>query len=399
MKPKKKFTLDEIFDSDEFGLLDAAEKKSNIKSADDRLIDAFEEINTFFDKNGREPGTDSMTEYSLSSKLKNFRENETQKKILKPFDRYNLLGQVDIETPSIDDILSQENDLLDIDSDLSIFKYKHVPQDREEADFVAQRKSMKEKDFLPYESIFQNVHKEIREGKRKVIPFRNIEKNLHVDDFYIIDGVMVYLESADLKREVEQLKSGNRVRIDGRTRTIFENGTYSNMLYRSLGKQIQKSGKMITNPDYKIESDLFVSASGVGEEDFQTGWIYVAKSKSDRPEIASISNLFKIGHSTVPVNERVKNASNEATYLFADVHVLASYAIFNRNVEILENLLHRFFAEVCLDVDIELKGRRITPREWFVAPFEEIEKAIEFIINEQIVNYRYDKELERVVLR
>jgi hypothetical protein len=66
----------------------------------------------------------------------------------------------------------------------------------------------------------------------------------------------------------------------------------------------------------------------------------------------------------------------------------------------LEQLLHRFFAEACLNIDIEIvKGKRITPREWFVVPFEEIERAIELILKEQIVNYKYDRAIEKIVLK
>ncbi|HET8803682.1 MAG TPA: GIY-YIG nuclease family protein, partial [Aequorivita sp.] len=247
---KKKLTIDDIFDDDDFGLLDSKAKIATVKTDEERLIDSFEEINAFFDKNNREPNKTSMSEYGLMAKLKNFRENEAQKKLLKPYDRHNLLGHVAIEKQSIDDILNEEDDLglLDADKDLDIFKFKHTPkpEDRAEADFVAQRKPMKEKAFEKYEALFLKVHKEIKEGKRKIKPFKNIEKNLHVGDFYLMDGILLYLESANLKKEEWEQKSGNRTRIEGRTRTIFENGTYSNMLYRSLGKQIQKTGKLIT---------------------------------------------------------------------------------------------------------------------------------------------------------
>ncbi len=93
----KKLTIDDIFDDDDFGLLDSKAKAPTIKSDNDRLIDLFEEINAFYDKNKREPNKSSMSEYGLLAKLKNFRENETQKKILKPFDRHNLLGYVEME--------------------------------------------------------------------------------------------------------------------------------------------------------------------------------------------------------------------------------------------------------------------------------------------------------------
>mgnify|MGYP000691853244 CR=1 FL=1 len=50
--------------------------------------------------------------------------------------------------------------------------------DRAETDIVAQRKSMKEKDFIKYEAMFQQVHREIKTGKRKLLPIYDIEKNL-----------------------------------------------------------------------------------------------------------------------------------------------------------------------------------------------------------------------------
>jgi len=401
---KKKLTIDDIFDDDDFGLLDSKAKTSIIKTDEDRLIDSFEEINAFFDKNEREPNKSSMSEYGLMAKLKNFRENEAQKKILKPFDRHNLLGYVEMEKQTIDDILSEDDELglLDSDKDLDIFKFKHTPkpEDRADADFVAQRKPIKEKEFEKYEELFLKVHKEIKEGKRKILPFKNIEKNLHVGDFYLMDGILLYLESANLKKEEWEQNSGNRVRIEGRTRTVFENGTYSNMLYRSLGKQIQKSGKLITNSSEKTEQDLFVNTGLVKEEDIQSGWIYILKSKSTNTKIANIKDLYKVGFASNSVDERIKSAKNEATYLFADVKKVATYKVYNRNADKLESLLHRFFANACLDIDLfNEKGQRLNPREWFVVPFEVIEETIQLILNENIVNYEYDTVMKIIKLK
>lgn len=401
---KKKLTIDDIFDDDDFGLLDSKAKTSIIKTDEDRLIDSFEEINAFFDKNEREPNKSSMSEYGLMAKLQNFRENEAQKKILKPFDRHNLLGYVEMEKQTIDDILSEDDELglLDSDKDLDIFKFKHTPkpEDRADADFVAQRKPIKEKEFEKYEELFLKVHKEIKEGKRKILPFKNIEKNLHVGDFYLMDGILLYLESANLKKEEWEQNSGNRVRIEGRTRTVFENGTYSNMLYRSLGKQIQKSGKLITNSSEKTEQDLFVNTGLVKEEDIQSGWIYILKSKSTNTKIANIKDLYKVGFASNSVDERIKSAKNEATYLFADVKKVATYKVYNRNADKLESLLHRFFANACLDIDLfNEKGQRLNPREWFVVPFEVIEETIQLILNENIVNYEYDTIMKKIKLK
>ena len=401
---KKKLTIEDIFDDDDFGLLESKVKTSTVKTDEERLIDSFEEINVFVDKNEREPSKSCMSEYGLLAKLKNFRKNEEQRKVLKHFDRHNLLGHVEMEKQSIDDILNEDDELglLEADNDLDIFKFKHTPkpEDRADADFVAQRKPMKEKDFEKYERMFLQVHKEIKEGKRKIKPFTNIEKNLHVGDFYLMNGIMLYLESANLKQEEWEQKSGNRLRVEGRTRTVFENGTYSNMLYRSLGKQIQKDGKLITNTYDKIEQDLFINSGFVKEEDVQSGWIYVLKTKSGKKELADIKDLYKIGFATGSVDDRIKNAKNEATYLFADVKKIATYKVYNRNADKLEGLLHRFFANVCLDIDLfNEKGQRLNPREWFVVPFEVIEEAIQLILNENIVYYEYDTETKRIKLK
>jgi hypothetical protein len=172
------------------------------------------------------------------------------------------------------------------------------------------------------------------------------------------------------------------------------------MLYRSLGKQIQKDGKLITNTYEKIEHDLFVNSGLVKEEDVKSGWIYVLKTKSTKKELAGIKDLYKIGFSSDSVDDRIKNAKNEATYLFADVKKIATYKVYNRNADKLENLLHRFFAKACLDIDLfNEKGQRLNPREWFVVPFEVIEETIQLILNENIVNYEYDTETKKIKLK
>ena len=400
---KKKLTIDDIFDDDDFGLLDSKAKASTVKTDEDRLIDSFEEINAFFDKNKREPNKSSMSEYGLMAKLKNFRENEAQKKILKPFDRHNLLGYVEMEKQTIDDILNDDDlGLLDADKDLDIFKFKYTPrpEERAEADFVAQRKPLKEKEFEKYEAMFQKVHKEIKEGKRKILPFKDVEKHLVVGQFYILDGILLYLENVNFKRDEGDLKESTLKRKDGRTRIIFENGTLSNMLYRSLSKSLYNNGKMISNTYEKIEQDLFVNTGLLKEEDIQSGWIYVLKSKSTNSQITNVKDLYKVGFASNSVDERIKNARHEATYLFADVQKVATYKVYNRNADKLEGLIHRFFANACLNIDLfNEKGQRLNPREWFFVPFEVIEETIQLILNENIVNYEYDPLTKKIKLK
>jgi hypothetical protein len=51
-----------------------------------------------------------------------------------------------------------------------------------------------------------------------------------------------------------------------------------------------------------------------------------------------------------------------------------------------------------ISIDIfDKNGNRHTPREWFVAPLNIIEQAIELIVSGKIISYRYDIENEEIV--
>ncbi|WP_430614446.1 GIY-YIG nuclease family protein [Flavobacterium sp. JP2137] len=395
--------LDDIFNDDDFGLLESQQKQSFVRTDEDRLIDSFEEINHFFEKNKREPSTSSMSEYTLSARLKGFKANERNKSILKAFDRFNLLGKVELKIETLDDILGDADlGLLNDEGDSSIFEFKYTPKEgsRESADYIAQRKAISDKDFQKYEQMFKQVHKELKEGKRKLLNFTNAEDNLIEGNFYLVDGLLCYLEVSKAEKVIKENKSGDRVRLEGRTVTVFENGTISNMLFRSLGKAIQKNGKIVTNTDEGMYNQLQENFNSVREEDVQSGWIYILKSKSERPEIKNLENLYKIGFSKYPVQERIKNASKEATYLFADVEVIASYNCYSLNVNSFESFLHRFFAEACLDIDLyDKSGNRYIPREWFVIPLNIIDEVIQLLLNGNIVNYKYDVANRKVVLK
>ena len=385
----KKKTLEDIFNDDEFGILDSKPINSNIKTEDERLIESFQEINAFFEKNNREPEAANVTEFKLLSRLKALRKDAKKVEILRPYDSHNLLNTKE-EVKSVADILNDDDlGILGTDETLSIFKLKNVPSytERAESDFTARRKAMKDKDFLPYETQFKKVHIELREGKRKLKEFKDVEQNLNSGNYYVLDGVLLFLEDDG----IEKRQLGDSSRNDGRTTIIFENGTKSNMYYRSLSKSLYNNGSTVSGTDKESETGLFKNANIVKEEDSETGWIYILKSKSTNKDISSIKDLYKIGYSTVPVSERIKNASKEPTYLMADVAIEASYKTYNINAQKFELLIHRFFSEVCLNIDInDDKGRRITPREWFAVPLPVIDKAISLILSGEIVKYKYD---------
>jgi hypothetical protein len=394
MEDKDKI-LDDIFSNDPFGLLNVKPKTSNIKTADERLSASFEEINEFISKNDREPqpNPSNISEYQLYSRLKSLREDENKMLALEPQDKYGLLNVEKKEINSIDDIFN--DDLLGIFDDgeaQSLFEFKHTPREiaRAEADFVARRKPCK--NFKDYEEMFKSVQADLASGKRKLVKFH--ESQLNQGNFFVHNGIVLYLEKVI---DLEMDKFG---KPDARTKIIFENGTESSMKLRSLGKNLFINGKGITqSSDVEVE-EFIENFSNITDEDKEAGYIYVLSSKSTDPTIREIKNLFKIGYSTTPVENRIKNAEKEPTYLMASVHVEAEYKTFNMNTQKFEQLLHNFFGASCLNIDIfDEKGRRHMPQEWFIAPIHVIDQAIHLIITEEIIHYKYNQELEVITLK
>ena len=383
-----KFTLDDILNNDPLGLLGEVKAKNPILTADDRLIASFEEINSFFDVNKRAPKKSSdMSERRLYSRLQGIREDVNKSESLKAYDRFNLLEILAIE--SIDDILN--NDILGIfeEDAEDIFKLKHVPKidkNRADADFVAQRKVCE--NFEAYERLFKQCQSDLREGKRKLV--NSVESQLQVGTFCVLDGVLLYIA------KIKFGKRGNSNKINRRTLLIFENGTQSNMLLRSLGKRLRESGKMLT----EIEGRELDRLSSIGKDDNKSGFIYVLKSQSNDDRIKTKKNLYKIGFSKEDVNKRVANAMNEPTYLMASVSIVSVYQCFNMNPQKLEQLLHKFFGKSCLNIEIfDKDGKKHHPREWFIAPLEVIHEAIDLITGAKVIDYVYDAQNESIVER
>jgi hypothetical protein len=270
------------------------------------------------------------------------------------------------------------------------------PDERVSTDFVARRKPCA--DFENYQPRFKEVQKELKEGNRSIIDFKL--GNLKEGAYYLHNGVLFYLEKINITKNDHYRPDGTRVRTDGRTRCIFENGTESNMLKRSVEKLLYANGNAITEKNETSIEQFDQHFSGITDEDKESGFIYILKSKSDKQEIKDIKHLYKIGFSTTTVEERIKNAAQEPTYLMADVRIVMTYKCFNMNAHKLELLLHNFFGSSCLNVDVfDAFGNRHTPREWFIAPLDIIEQAVHLIISGEIVKYRYDGESEEILNR
>lgn len=397
--------LDEIFENDLFGLLETKPKNYSTRTPDERLKSSFEEINQFYKIHGREPlpNTSDISEYQFYYRLKGFREDPDKADMLRGLDEFELLQEPEglVAEPketffkpkkieSIDDIFSGDQLGL-LDDDLGLFDFKHTPKETTMPEYVASRKKCS--DFEFFEPLLKACQIDLRQGKRKIKPFKN-EQQIDKGYFFVLNGILLYVSYVE-ERKVD--KSG---KTNARLRCIFENGTESDMLLRSLAAELYKNGQRVTENTDRVNEKLQKDLGMITDEDQEAGYIYVLTSKSTKPQIASIDNLYKIGYSQIEVEKRIKNAEKEPTYLMAPVRYVAGWKCYNMNPQKFEQLIHTFFGSYCLNIDVfDEKGKRYTPREWFIAPLEVIEQAIELIINGKIVNYRYDGESEMIIGR
>lgn len=388
--------LKKILAQDPLNILKIKSRGSSV-SPDQKLIDSFEEISKFREETGKKPEKNNdIKERTLFSRLEQLKKDPNKIKTLKGFDRFNLLGD-EVNLDTVEDLL--ESDYLGIldNEETDIFNLENVPESKDRPDFVAKRKTCE--DFSLFEDLFKEVHKDLQSGERKVLRFK--DQDLREKGFYILNGILVYIESVDWEeRELKDKAQGSRIRNDGRTRCIFENGLESNMYIRSLQKQLYMSGSSISESNLESTKEFNKNLLGIPEDQDPTGFIYVLSTLSDNTEINSIKNLHKIGYTEKSVKERIKNADSDPTFLMAPVKIKAVYDCYGQMPIKFEDLIHNLFRERCLDITIHDKyGAEKKPQEWYVVPFLEIDKAIPLIDSGEIVNYMYDPIIEKLVLK
>lgn len=380
--------LIEILNSDTQGLL-KTKPKSLAPTADDHLIAKFKQINEFFDKHGREPQANhgNPIELMRSKSLESIRSNEQHCRALEQYDLHGLLPR--FEEPKLDTIEAiLANDMLGILNlpENSIFNLKHVKKTLEMPRHVAKRKKCT--NFDEYEPLFQQCHADLKTGEKEAVQFTG-EQQIQKGMFFILHGITCYISHM----EERQKKNG---KVNARLHLVFENGTESDMLLRSLATELYKddTGRRILDKRDKGLDALL----NINQDDQKSGYIYILKSLSSDPKISKMNDLYKIGYSTTPVQQRIINAENEPTYLMAPVQLVSEFECYNMKTHKFEGLLHTFFGHSCLEIKVaDHKGLAHTPREWFIAPLQCIKQAIQMLITGDIVNYRYDSIQQNII--
>ncbi len=346
----------------------------------DRLAESFEEILRFVDEHGREPVKCMvMNERKLAIRLAELRMNPTNAAKVRRLDRHGLLPPA---PESLEEVLGSAGGaaLLD-EAAADIFDLSALPK-REKPEYIARRKPCK--DFQQFKELFEQCQVELWNGKRHTSRVADGEENrLEKGWFVLVKGMLGYIA------EKGEITYNKRNEPNCRLRVIFENGTESDLLMRSLFTALYDDGRMISLPD---EDDISLEPM-VSEDDLPSGYIYVLKSLSEDPQIKAIPNLYKIGLTTGNVEDRIANASNEPTYLMSEVQPVQVWHCYNLDVCKLEHLIHTFFKAVCVDIEIhDGAGRLCRPREWFSVPFGILERVVPKMIDGSIIKYRYDHE-------
>ncbi|WP_028714392.1 GIY-YIG nuclease family protein [Paracoccus sp. J55] len=351
---------------------------------EERIIAGFEDIQRFVDEHGRVPlhGEDrDIFERLYAVRLDRIRDLPECRDLCLPLDRQGLLAEGGDPVSELDDdALLAELGVDDDAPEIAVLQHVRSSAERKAAEEIASRQACA--DFDRFRPLFEQVQADLDAGLRETRPFE-LKAEIEQGRFFIVGGQKAYVA------EMGEMITTEHGRTDARLRVIFDNGTESNMLMRSLQRALNKdeAGRRITEP---LAGPLF--AGQATEGDIESGTIYVLRSKSDHPLVAANRELVhKIGVTSNSVEQRIAGARLQTTYLMADVEVVATYKLFNIGRTKLENLIHRVFGPARLDIEIKDRfGRPVIPQEWFLVPLFVIDEAVERIRSGTIIDYIYD---------
>ncbi len=382
----------------ELGEFAPPEKKVGRSPREERIVAGFEEIQGFVDQRGRVPlhgeGND-IFERLYAVRLDRLRALPDCRVLLEPLDRQGLLaGAVSLLPESVDEI---DNDALLAElegasdaGELGELRHVRSAAEKRAAEEIANRAPCA--DFDRFKPLFEQVKRELDAGIRQAKPFQKKQAEIKKGEWFVVGGQIAYV--ADVGEEFVTEYD----RRDSRLRVIYDNGTESNVLSRSLQRALHRdaAGRRITDPS---AGPLF--AGEAEEGDLASGTIYVLRSKSDLPFVVQNRDvLHKIGVTGNDVARRIADAKNDPTFLLAEVEIVATYELYNINRIRLENLIHRVFDSAQLNVEIKDRfGKPVTPREWFLVPIFIIDEAVERIKDGTITQYTYDPLAARLVQR
>ncbi|CAN5392963.1 hypothetical protein BH11PLA2_BH11PLA2_23560 [soil metagenome] len=255
-----------------------------------RIIAGFEEIERFVAEHDRTPShgeNNDIFERLYAVRLDRIRESVECREVLKGLDPHGLFGTgADVVPEDADDEELLASLGVDTSSGTYVTKLVHVRsrQEIQVAEEVAQRNPCP--DFEAFKPIFEKVQRELESGVRQTETYRH-DAEVIKGDFFILDGQKLMVADWEPKF------TSDYGRPDRRLRVVYDNGTESDLLIRSLQRALYKdpASRRINEPG---DRNLF--SEDEAEDDLATGYIYVLRSKSDHPSVAENRSLIhKIG--------------------------------------------------------------------------------------------------------
>ncbi|WP_026941798.1 GIY-YIG nuclease family protein [Hellea balneolensis] len=354
-----------------------------------RLIAGFEDIQRFYEEHDRAPkhGEDNdIFERLYAVRLDRLRENAQALQLLTDIDKDGLLAGGDIDrsaSADLDDealLASLGASEAPVDTDITKLRNVSPVAHRRAAEEIAGREVCR--DFELFEPIFKVVKGELKTGIRETRTAAT-QEDFDVGRLFILNGQMAYIAWKG-----EEKKATGKNLFDARLRVIFDNGTESGLLMRSLQRALNgdERGRSITEPN---AGPLFAD-----QKENETGTIYVLRSKSNLPQILPIRDaILKVGVTKNSVKTRIANASKEATYLLGEVEIVDEYTLYNVNRNKLEKMLQHIFQDAQMQVEIPDRfGNLVKPREWFFVTPQAVAKAVELIRSQKIQDFTYNRD-------
>jgi len=379
------------------GVEATAKKKATLTPKQERIIAGFEEIQRFVEEHGHPPrhGEDKdIFERLYATRLDQIRKLAECRELVSELDTQGLLDADDFDQEvnfdEIDDVelLAQLGVEAPKDNDITELKHVKTRAEIKAREEIANRAPCV--DFDKFKPLFLEVQSNLDNGSMEAKLLKNQKyqdymAQINKGDWFIVNGQKAYVAQFSDQRIHGFDKNDYRVRV------IYDNGTENELLLRSLQKALyeDESGRRIVSLS---AGPLF--DDNIDEDDLSSGTIYVLRSKLDHPVInQSRDVIHKIGVTGGNVKKRIGNAKTDPTYLMADVEIVATYELFNINRQKLEALLHRFFDNAKMEIQImDRFGKPVVPREWFLVPLFVIDEVVEKIKDGTIDEYCYDTE-------
>lgn len=353
--------------------LEKAQKRAPLPTADERLIASFESVNQFVEQHGRPPGMSGpMAEKMLFFRLDGIRKDHGKCAALRDYDRLHLLPAV-----------SEDG------GDMGIFDVSGLPQTKQKPDYIARRRPCK--NFALYAHLFAPCQADLAANRRHYVKLRGGQKGnpLRVGSFVLANRQLGYVAQMGDEVTIQSSQENRRLLV------VYENGTESDLLMRSLYSTLYEEGNYLVS-----EPDTAPLPLGQDPTLPDGPCLYVLRTLGKDPQLLKYKDLCKIGVTEESLAQRLANAEKEPTYLMAGVRCIASYtpAGGKLDLRILERTIHHFFSAAALDLTIrDSHGHLHHPKEWYDIPLSAIEHALSLIPGGDLPHYRYDTRLRAVV--